>query len=150
MTKQALITFFMSMVPIIELRGAIPYGIATGMPPLEAALLAVLGNMIPVPFIVLFIRQVFKFLRRWKWFRPKIDYLERRANQKSAIVKKFRLVGLAILVAIPLPGTGAWTGALAAAILNIRLNRSIPAIFLGVCVAAVLVTMLTLGVIHVF
>ena len=111
---------------------------------------AVLGNMVPVPFILLLIRRIFDWLRGTRLFGPRIDWLERRAHLKGRMVRKYRLPGLIILVAIPLPGTGAWTGALVAALLDIRMRHALPAIFLGVVIAGAIVTTLTYGVVQLF
>lgn len=143
-------TFLTAMVPVLELRGAIPVGIAAGLSPSVAAFVAILGNLVPVPFIMLLIRRIFDFLRDSQFFGSKIEYLERRAHLKGRIVRKYRLLGLMILVGIPLPGTGAWTGALVAALLDIRLRSAIPAIFLGLIIAAIITTAVTLGLIHLF
>lgn len=144
-------TFFISMAPIIELRGGLPYGIALGLDYPVALAAAVLGNMVPVPFIVVYIRHVFTWLRkRSKWWDEKITRLEKKAHLKGRVVRKYSTIGLCILVAIPLPGTGAWTGALVAAVLDMRLKKAIPAIFLGVCIAAAIMTMVTFGLIHIF
>lgn len=140
-------TLIMAMTPVVELRGAIPYGLANGLNPWLTYLAAVIGNMIPVPFIMIFIRQIFFWLRqRSKWLGDRVDWLVARAEKKSELVRKYALVGLTILVAIPLPGTGAWTGALVAALMDIRLRQSFPAVFLGVLIAGVIVTAIGLGV----
>ena len=118
--RAVLLTFGTAMVPVLELRGAIPVGVAAGLSPAAACAVSVLGNMVPVPFILLLIRRIFDFLRGTRLFGPKIQWLERRAHLKGRVVRKYRLPGLIILVAIPLPGTGAWTGALVAALLDIR------------------------------
>ncbi len=136
------------MVPVLELRGAIPLGVAAGMPPLAALLVAIAGNMVPVPFIILFIRRVFHWLRDKGKIGALVEKLERRAEQKSDVVKKYAGIGLLLLVAIPLPGTGAWTGALVAALMNMRLKRALPDIFLGVVIAGFVITCLTYGVTH--
>ena len=141
-------TFLVGMTPVLELRGAIPLGVAAGLPPLTACAAAILGNIVPVPFIMLLVRRIFRWLRRTAFFGPKIDWLERRAHLKGRLVRKYRLPGLALFVAIPLPGTGAWTGALVAAFLNIRLRHALPAITLGVLAAGTIVTLMTLGVVH--
>ena len=145
-----LLTFATAMVPVIELRGAIPVGIAAGLPPAVACAAAILGNLLPVPFIMLLARRVFNWLRDTRLFGPKIVWLERRAHLKGRIVRKYRLLGLVVLVAIPLPGTGAWTGALVATLLDIRLRNALPAILLGLVIAGVLITLLTLGVVRLF
>lgn len=144
-------TFFISMVPVIELRGGLPYGITLGLDYPLALAAAVLGNMVPVPFIIIYIRHIFTWLRkRSKWWDEKITRLEKKAHLKGRVVRKYSTIGLCILVAIPLPGTGAWTGALVAAVLDMRLKKAILAIFLGVCIAAAIMTMVTFGLIHIF
>lgn len=145
-----LLTLGTAMVPVVELRGAIPVGVAAGLPPAVACAAAVLGNLMPVPLIMLLARRVMDWLRGTAFFGPKINWLERRAHLKGRIVRKYRLMGLVILVAIPLPGTGAWTGALVASVLDIRMRNAVPAIFLGLVVAGVLITVLTMGVIRLF
>lgn len=145
-TGRALLTFLMAMVPVVELRGAIPYGAAAGLPLWTAYWLAVAGNLVPVPLIMLLVRQVFARLRRGAWWGPKIAALERRAHLKGRIVTKYRLPGLVLLVAIPLPGTGAWTGALVASLLDIRMKAALPAIAAGVLIAGAVTSLITGGV----
>ncbi len=144
---KAIITFLISMVPVIELRGSIPYAYAAEIDPWLTYFLAVIGNMVPVPFILLFIRRIFQWMKKYPRL-GKIAYkLEERAAKKSSGVQKSELVGLCILVAIPLPGTGAWTGALVAALMDMRMKRALPTIFVGVLIAGVAVTLVTyLGV----
>ena len=143
-------TFLISMVPVIELRGGLPYGIALGLDYSVALAAAVLGNMVPVPFIIVYIRHIFEWLRkRSHWWDEKISRLEKKAHLKGRLVRKYSTIGLCILVAIPFPGTGAWTGALVAAVLDLRLKKAVPAIFLGVCIAAAIMTAVTFGVIHI-
>ncbi len=142
------LTFFVSMVPVLELRGAIPVGVAGGLRPLVAMVIAILGNLVPVPFLIIFTRRVFHWLKSKENIRHMVERLEHRAAKKSQIVEQYAWWGLCILVAIPLPGTGAWTGALVAAVLDLRLKRAMPAISLGVLIAAMIVTCLTYGVSH--
>lgn len=149
MLKEIAVTFFISMVPVIELRGAIPAGIAAGLSPAAAFVVSVLGNLVPVPFILLLIRRIFDWLRDTKTFGPLIEKLERRAHLKGRVVQKYRVPGLIILVGIPLPGTGAWTGALVAALLDIRLKSAVPAIFAGLLIAGAITLGVTMGVIHI-
>ena len=139
-------TFLVGMTPVLEPRGAIPLGVAAGLPPLTACAAAILGNIVPVPFIMLLVRRVFRWLRKTAFLGPKIDWLERRAHLKGRLVRRYRLPGLLLLVAVPLPGTGAWTGALVATLLDIRLRHAFPAIAAGVVIAGVLITLLTVGV----
>ena len=144
-------TFFISMVPVVELRLGLPYGIALGLPFGTALLAAILGNMLPVPFIIIYIRRIFAWLRRhWNWLDSFITRLERHAEGKGEKVEKYGTWGLLLLVAIPLPGTGAWTGALVAAMLNLKLERAVPVILVGVCIAAAIMSFLTYGAIRLF
>lgn len=144
-SHELFLTFAMAMVPVVELRGAIPLGIAAGLPPAPACATAILGNLVPAPLIILLARRAADFLRETRFFGPKIDWLERRAHLKGRLVRKYRLLGLVILVGIPLPGTGAWTGSLVAAVLNIRMRHALPAILLGLVIAAAITTAVTLG-----
>ncbi len=141
-------TFLVSMIPVIELRGGVPFGVALGLPVSGAFLAALLGNMLPVPFIVLFVRRMFAFIReRIPQLGSWVERLEKRAWEKSDRVLQYESWGLLLFVAIPLPGTGAWTGALIAALLDMRLKKAVPVIFLGVLIAGVIVTGLTYGVV---
>ena len=141
-----LATAFISMVPIIELRGAIPIAIANGLDFPTALIVSFIGNLIPVPFIIIFIRKIFAFMRKLSTKLDKlVSKLEKRAEKKSDVVLKYAFWGLFLLVAIPLPGTGAWTGALVAAMLNMRLKSAFPAIALGVAGAATIVAFITYG-----
>lgn len=148
--QELLLTFGTAMVPVLELRGAIPVGIAADLPPAAVYLAAVAGNMLPVPFILLLTRKIFGWLRNKAFFGSNVRRLETHARLKGDVVRKYRLPGLIILVAIPLPGTGAWTGALVAALLNIRLRHAIPAIFLGVLIAGGIMLAASLGLVHLF
>ncbi len=147
MLKQLIYIFGISMIPVVELRGAIPVGIGLGLPAWQVALAAMAGNLLPVPVLILFTRRVFEWLRSMS---PKLERLvtrlEKRAASKEHLIRKYELLGLMILVAIPLPGTGAWTGALVAAVFDIRLKRAMPAIILGVVIAGAIVTLLSCGV----
>lgn len=143
--------FFMSMIPVVELRGAIPYGLAAGLDPWLTYLAAVVGNMVPVPFIMIFIRRIFNWAREHsRWLGDRVRWLEDRAEKKSDLVRRYALAGLTILVAIPLPGTGAWTGALVAALMNIRLRQSFPAVLLGVLIAGVIMLLICGGISLIF
>lgn len=145
-----LATFVIAMLPILELRAALPFGIAIGLPVPRAFILAVLGNVIPVPFIILFIRRIFGWMReRSLYLQQLVERLESRAYKKAQVFYKYEILGLILLVAIPLPGTGAWTGALVAALLKIRLKVAIPCILIGILLAGTLVCITTLGIIHV-
>lgn len=144
--KDILLTFLVAMVPVVELRGAIPFGVVRGLNLWTAIIASVLGNLVPVPFIILFIRRIFAWMRA---HMPKLDGLvtrmEKKAEKNRAAVEKYAFWGLAILVAIPLPGTGAWSGALVAAMMEMRLKRAFPAIVIGVVIAGVIVSVVTYG-----
>ena len=148
---KCIVTFFISMVPIVELRLGLPYGIALGLPYWLALTVSLLGNMLPVPFIIIYIQRIFAWLRKhWPWLDGFISRLERKAEGKGDKVEKYGTWGLLILVAIPLPGTGAWTGALVAALLNLKVRKATPVIFVGVCIAAAIMSAVTYGVINLF
>ncbi len=148
---KCLITFFISMIPVVELRGAIPVAVANGLSPLVSLTVAVIGNLVPVPFIILFIRRIFQWIRR---HIPKlnrlIDRLEEKGRSKKAAIDKSIFWGVFVFVAVPLPGTGAWTGALIAAMLDIRLKRAFPSIAMGVLTAGLIVSLVSYGVAGVF
>lgn len=142
-----LMTFLISMVPVIELRGAIPAAVLAGLDIRVALIVAIVGNLVPVPFIIVFIRKIFKWLRqKSRWLGDMVRRMEEKADAKKAQVLRYEFWGLLLLVAIPLPGTGAWTGALVAAMLDMQLKRAFPAIAAGVVVAGLIVTIATYGV----
>lgn len=139
-------TFLISMVPVVELRGAIPIGVAHGLNFWVAIVVSIVGNLVPVPFIIIFIRKIFAWLRtKSAWLNNLVTRLENRALKKTDTVRKFKFWGLFIFVAIPLPGTGAWTGALVAAMLEMRVKDAFPAIALGVLTAGIIVAFVTYG-----
>lgn len=141
-----IMTFLISMVPVLELRGAIPIGVAHNLDYRIAIIVAIIGNLVPVPFIIIFIRRIFAWLRKKnKKLDSLVTKLESRAEKKSKVVEKYKAIGLMILVAIPLPGTGAWTGALVAAMLDMRLKDAFPAIAAGVVIAGIIVALVTYG-----
>ena len=144
MAGKCLFTLLVSMLPIIELRGGLPFGVAMGLPYYLAFPFAVLGNLIPAPFIIVYIRRIFKLMRK---YMPKlnslVDKLEKKAHLKGKKMQKYQYLGLWLFVAIPLPGTGAWTGCLAAAFLEMRLKKAMPAVILGVLTAGTIMLTLT-------
>lgn len=144
-------TMLVSMIPVVELRGGIPFGVSLGLPYWEAFLAAVIGNLLPVPFIILYIRRLFQWLRiHFPKLDGMVDALEKKAHLKGRKVRRYKYLGLVLFVGIPLPGTGAWTGALAAAFLDMRLREAIPSIVLGVLLAGCIMTGLTHVGINVF
>lgn len=134
------------MLPVIELRGGIPYGVVAGLGVKTALICALIGNILPVPFLILFTTKVFAWLRTKS---PKLDRLvvkmEQKGMSKKDVIDKYEFWGLVLLVAIPLPGTGAWTGCLVAALLEMDVKKSIPAVILGVLIAGAIVSFITYG-----
>lgn len=137
-TKNILYVFFCSMLPIIELRGSILIGAGLDLPPLVNYAVSVIGNLIPVPFILLFIRKILHWMKSVKGLSKIALFVERKAHKHSAKVLKYAGIGLFLFVAIPVPGTGAWTGAMIAALLDMRLKYSIVSITAGVLCAGVI------------
>ena len=133
---EALLTMFISMLPVVELRGGLPAGVAMGLPIPAAFFSSLVGNMIPVPFVILFVRPLFRWVRI---HIPKLGHfvstLEARAQAKSVNVVRYQTWGLLLFVAIPLPGTGAWTGSLMAAVLRMRIWQAFLVITVGVLVS---------------
>jgi uncharacterized membrane protein len=146
---KALVTFIISMLPVVELRLAIPMGVSLGLSVWQAAVISVLGNILPVPFIIAFIRVIMDWLRtKSKTMQRFVQWLEAKGTgPKANRVRQFEFWGLLLFVAIPLPGTGAWTGALVAALLDVRMKRALPPIITGVIIAAVIVSLATAGVV---
>lgn len=141
-------TMLVSMVPVVELRGGIPFGVARGLPVWAAYLAAVIGNILPVPFILVYIRRIFQWMRRhMPRLNSLVDKLERKAHLKGQRVTKYKYLGLMLFVAIPLPGTGAWTGSLAAAFLDMPLRKAIPSVIVGVLIAGMAISILSYGVV---
>lgn len=141
---KCILTMLVSMLPIIELRGGLPFGVALGLPYHLAFPAAVLGNIIPAPFVIVFIRRIFLWLRRaLPRLNGVVDKLEKKAHLKGQTVTRYKYLGLWLFVAIPLPGTGAWTGSLAAAFLDMRLKKALPAVILGVITAGCIMLALT-------
>ena len=146
-----IITFFVSIVPIIELRGAIPIATGMGLSPWVAIPVAIVGNLLPIPFIIVFIKRIFAWMRK---ISPKlnkvVDKMEQKAEKNKAKVLRYAFWGLVLFVAIPLPGTGAWTGALVAAMLDMPLKKAFPSVVLGVLGAGIIVAFVSYGASAIF
>ena len=144
-----LILFIISMVPILELRGGLH---AAGpaflnIPMWRAIPVGIIGNLLPIPFILLLITKIFDWMKGTKRLKPVVEKLEKKAMSQSANIEKYEFWGLVAFVGIPLPGTGAWTGALIAALLGIRFRKAFPAIVIGVCLAACIMTIISYGIV---
>lgn len=143
--SREVVAFIVSMVPLIELRGGLFAAKLMGIPLFEGNLLCILGNILPVPFILLLITPIFNWLKKTRWFRPMVEKLENRAMSKKDNIEKYQFWGLVLFVGIPLPGTGAWTGSLIAALLDIPPKKAFPAVLIGILMAAVIIDILSYG-----
>lgn len=145
MPKEA-VAFIISMVPILELRGGLVAASLLGIGVFKAIILCVIGNVIPIPFILFFITPIFNWMKKTKLFRPLVEKLEEKSMSKSDQIQKYEFWGLALFVGIPLPGTGAWTGALIAALLGIDIKKASLSIFIGIIIATVIMTFISYGI----
>lgn len=140
-----IIAFIVSLLPVLELRGGLIAAKLMNVEFIKAFIICYIGNMLPIPFILLFIRKIFDFLKRFEKIGNIIDKLEAKSLSKADKVRKYKLWGLFIFVAIPLPGTGAWTGALIADLLNIKIKEAFPVICVGVFVAGCIISAVSYG-----
>ncbi|MFR1709087.1 MAG: COG2426 family protein [Clostridium sp.] len=140
------IVLLISMVPILELRGGLIAASVLGIDMFRAIGYCILGNVIPIPFILLFITPIFNWMKNTKLFRPTVEKLEKKSMSKSDQIKKYEFLGLMLFVGIPLPGTGAWTGALIASLLNIKFKKAFWAIFFGLLIATVIMCIISYGI----
>ena len=141
------VIFIISMIPILELRGGLLAAALLKVPEMTAIPLCIIGNIIQIPFILLFIRQIFKWMNNFKVFRGLVEKLENRAMGKSDKIKRYEFWGLMLFVGIPLPGTGAWTGALIASLLNVDIKKSSLAILGGIIMATVIMYIVSYGIV---
>ncbi len=143
---EELIVFLISLLPVLELRGGMIAASLLGLDLIPSFIICFIANMIPIPFILLFIRRIFQFLRDKPFFGKVIEKLEIRSMRKSESVKKYRGWGLLLFVAIPLPGTGGWTGALIAALIDMRITTATGIIAVGVFIAGVIMSVVSYGI----
>ena len=139
------VVFIISMIPILELRGGLLVASLLHVPLMKAVLICMIGNIIPIPFILLFIRKIFSILKKTKLFSPLVDKLESKALGKREQIEKYEFWGLVLFVGIPLPGTGAWTGALIAALLEVDIKKASIAIFVGLILASCIMSLVSYG-----
>lgn len=144
--KNIVYIFIISMLPFIELRGAVPVGAALGVGYTANFLVAVIGNMLPIPFILLFLPRVLDFLGKFKLFEPLVSWLKRKTEKNSEKFNRGAFLGLCLFVALPVPGTGAWAGSFVASLFNMPKWRSLLSIFLGVLLCGVIMTLASYGV----
>ena len=143
--SKEIVVFIISMIPILELRGGLIVSKLLQVPITTAIPICIAGNIIPIPFILLFIKQIFKLLKKVKFFRGIIEKLENRAMSKSDNIKRYEFWGLVLFVVIPLTGTGAWTGSLIAALLDVDFKKAVLAELLGIAIATVIMSILSYG-----
>lgn len=133
-------------IPILEQKAAIPYGIIQGIGFWEVYILTLIGAILPCPIIILFVNKSFEILKKIRWIRPIIEWIENRTMKKSESIVKYELLGLFIFVAIPLPGTGVWTGSLAASLLHLEFKKAFLAVSSGAAVSGLIIAILSYGV----
>ena len=143
-SKEAVV-FIISMIPILELRGGLIVSKLLEVPITTAIPLCIIGNIIPIPFILLFIKQIFKWMKKIRLFRGLVEKLENKAMSKSDNIKRYEFWGLVLFVGIPLPGTGAWTGSLIAALLDVDFKKAVLAELLGIAIATVIMSIFSYG-----
>ena len=143
--SKEVVIFIISMIPILELRGGLLVAWYLGVTILKAIPICIIGNIIPIPFILLFIKKIFQLLKKVQFFEKIIGKLENRAMKKSDNIKKYEFWGLVLFVGIPLPGTGAWTGSLIAALLEVDFKKAVLAELLGIILATIIVSFVSYG-----
>lgn len=143
--KEAIV-FIISMIPILELRGGLLAASLLHIPMYRAVIFCIIGNIIPIPFILLFIAKILEWMKNFKCFHKIVAWLEKKSESKSDQIKKYEFWGLALFVGIPLPGTGAWTGALIAALLKIDIKKAFLAILTGIIMATVIMCLVAYGI----
>lgn len=141
-----LTVFIISLLPILECRGGMIAAKLLGLPFVKAFIISYVGNILPIPFILLFIKKIFAIMRRSEFFGKIVDRLEARSDKKRGTIDKYKEWGLLLFVAIPLPGTGGWTGALIAALMDLRIKKAFPIICIGVLIAGLIMSLLTYGI----
>ena len=149
--SREMVIFIISMIPILELRGGLLAASLLKVSAAKAIPICIMGNIIPIPFILLFIKQIFKLLKKTRIFHGLIVRMENRAMGKSDQIKRYEFLGLLLFVGIPLPGTGAWTGSLIAALLGMKFKKAFPAVIVGICMATVImwfISYVLLGGVH--
>lgn len=141
-----LVVFIISLFPILEIRGGMIAARLLEMNFIEAFIICYIGNMVPIPFILLFIRKILNWMRKFKIFEKLVDKLEKRSEKKKETIIKYKEWGLLLFVGIPLPGTGGWTGSLIAALMDLRMKKCLPIIALGVFIAGLIMSLITYGI----
>ena len=145
--SKEMIVFIISLMPILELRGGLIAAALLKIPYLKAAIICIVGNILPIPFILLFLNKIFDAMEKWEPTKKLVRYFKKRAIENKEKIDKYGLLGLILFVGIPLPGTGAWTGALVASVFNMDIKKASIGIFLGILLAFVIMSILSYGII---
>jgi len=141
-----LIAFVVSLFPVLEIRGGMIAARILEIEFIKAFIICYVGNLIPIPFILFFIKKIFAFMRKNKHLAKIVEKMEARSDKKKGTMEKYKEWGLLIFVAVPLPGTGGWTGALISALMDLRIKKSLPIIALGVFIAGLIMSLITYGI----
>lgn len=144
--SREMLVFIISLFPIMELRGGMLAASLLDVTMWKGIILSAIGNFVPLPFILFFIKKIFAALKRTRLFRPLVEKLEKRAMSKKDQIEKYEFWGLVLFVGVPLPVTGAWTGSLIAALIDMDLKKAIMAELVGICLAAVIMTIVSYGI----
>lgn len=145
-SSREFLTFFISILPVTELRGGLPFALSQGIPPIKAYLISVAGNILPVIPLLLGLRILSRIAKRYKTGIRVFNWLTDKMERKKRLVKRYGIPGIVLLVAIPLPLTGAWTGSIVSSLLFIPIKYAFPAILTGICIAGVIVLLVSLGI----
>ena len=140
------VVFMVSLFPLLECRGGIVVGRLLGLPLEVTLIFSIIGNILPIPFILLFIRKIFAWLKPTKVFGKLVCKLEERAMKKSSALEKGEFWGLLLFVGVPLPGTGAWTGSLIASLMRVDIKKASLAILIGIAMATTIMCLLMYGI----
>lgn len=141
-----LLVFFISLMPILELRGGLLAAALIGLDPIPSYIISIVGNLIPVPFILLLINKILKWMRNNKFFKGFANWLDEKVEKHKSQIEKFGYLGVVLFVGIPLPGTGAWTGSLIASVLEMDRKKTFLAVLLGVFMASIIMMILSFGI----
>lgn len=142
-----ILVFIISLLPILELRGGLLAAALLGLDPIPSYIISIVGNLLPIPFILLLINKILDAMRNSKKLKKVANWLDKKVNKKKGQIEKFGYLGLVLFVGIPLPGTGAWTGSLIASVLEMDKKKSFLAIFAGVIMASIIMMIVSFGLV---
>lgn len=145
--SKEMIVFIISLMPILELRGGLIAAALLKIPYVKAAIICIIGNILPIPFILLFLNKIFAAMEKWKPTEKLVKFFKDRAIKNKAKIDKYGFWGLVLFVGIPLPGTGAWTGSLVASVFNMDIKKSALAIFIGIILAFIIMSIVSYGIV---